>query len=193
MSIAEDRNVLFCFDKPNFMATVLSMDIQEATPRLLKAYPAIFLACHQEHRRDPATEQTLSAHQGSILDHLDAIAPTSLTQLAEHMGVTPSTMSLHIDRLAAGNYVTRTKDPADKRRVLLLLTEAGLRIKQANSVLEPELVAALLSRLPEKQRLAGISGLELLAAAARELMAAHSRSRAWAARRQDPDPSQKPT
>lgn len=165
------------------------MDIQEATPRLLKAYPAIFLACHQEHRRDPLTERTLSAHQGSILDHLDAVEPTSLTQLAEHMGVTPSTMSLHVDRLVAGNHVTRTRDPADKRRALLLLTEAGLRIKQASSVLEPELVTALLSRLPAEQRQAGILGLEVLASAARELMAAHSRSRAWAARRPDPHPS----
>jgi DNA-binding MarR family transcriptional regulator len=162
------------------------VDLQEALPRLLAAYPAIFLACHQEHRRDPQTAQILSAHQGNILDHLDAVAPTSLTQLAEHMGVTPSTMSLHIDRLAAGNYVTRRKDPTDKRRVLLLLTEAGLRIKQANSVLEPDLVTALLSRLPANHRQAGIHGLELLASAARELMAAQSRSRAWAARRSDP-------
>ncbi len=165
------------------------MDVQDALRRLLQAYPAIFLACHLEHRRDPQTEHTLSAHQGSILDHLDAVTETNLTQLAEHMGVTPSTMSLHIDRLVAGKFVTRHKHPDDKRRVVLLLTEAGVRVKQSNSVLDPTLVAELLSRLPAEQRHAGIQGLELLAGSARELLAAHSRSRAWAARRHGPDPS----
>lgn len=169
------------------------MLLEEALPRLLKAYPAVFFACHQEHRRDPQTERAVSAHQGSILDHLDAVAPTNLTQLAEHMGVTPSTMSLHVDRLVIGGYVTRVRDAADRRRVLLLLTEAGLRVRAANSVLEPELVTAMLQHLTPEQRLAGIRGLELLADAARELMAAQSHARAWSTRRTPPFVPDSPT
>ena len=160
-----------------------AVSLSAATRRLLAAYPAIFLACHQEHRRDPEGDTGISAHQGSILDHLDTVAPMSLTELAQHMGVTPSTMSLHVDRLEASRLVTRTKDAADKRRVLLLLTAAGQRVKRAGSVLEPSRVEGLLRRLSPAQREASLAGLELLATAARECMAAQSRERAWATTR----------
>lgn len=156
------------------------MSLPAAVRRLLAAYPAIFVACHQEHRRDPERGTAISAHQGSILDHLDMVTPMSLTALAQHLGVTPSTMSLHIDRLQAIRLVTRRKDPADKRRVWLQLTAAGERVKDASSVLEPARVGALLRRLTPDQREAGLVGLELLATAARACMAAQSQSRAWA-------------
>lgn len=134
--------------------------------RLLRDYPRIFFACHRRHVRDEATSRVLSAHQASILDHLDDVAATDLTRLAAHMGVTLSTMSLAIDRLAKGGYVTRTRDAADARRVQLRLTSDGVRIKRAQSVLEPELVAKLLDQLDASDRDAALYGLELLARAA---------------------------
>ena len=67
--------------------------------RLLEAYPRIFFACHTRHVRDPETGGELSAHQASILDHLDEVDAMSMTSLAGHMGVTVATMSLAIDRL----------------------------------------------------------------------------------------------
>ena len=65
----------------------------------MAAYPRIYFACHLEHREDPVTRDVISAHQGSILDHLDAVEPMGLLDLAKHMGVTASTMSLTVDRL----------------------------------------------------------------------------------------------
>ncbi len=66
---------------------------------VLECYPKIYFACHRRHVRDPATRRVLSAHQASILDHLDAVEPTSLGQLAAHMGVTVGTMSVAVERL----------------------------------------------------------------------------------------------
>jgi DNA-binding MarR family transcriptional regulator len=82
------------------------------------------------------------------------------------MGVTASTMSLAVDRLARGGYVRRERDAQDGRRVNLRLTEAGLRVRREKSVLDPELVASLLGRLSAAERREAIRGLELLARAA---------------------------
>jgi DNA-binding MarR family transcriptional regulator len=86
------------------------------------------------------------------------------------MGVTPSTMSLTVDRLERGGYVTRERSKADKRRVDLKLTPSGVRIKRQQKVLEPELVAAMLARLGDRPRQQALRGLELLAQAAVEMI-----------------------
>ncbi len=139
---------------------------EQAVRRLLEAYPRIFFACHVRHVRDPETSKVISAHQASILDHLDDVEPTSLMTLAKHMGVTASTMSLTVDRLARGGHVVREKDPRDGRRVCLRLTPAGLRIKNMQKVLDPERVRAMLAELSPEDREAGLRGLEVLAGAA---------------------------
>jgi DNA-binding MarR family transcriptional regulator len=87
-----------------------------------------------------------------------------------HMGVTASTMSIGTDRLVRGGYITRERDPQDARRVQLRLTEAGLRIRQQQSVLDPDLVLLLLKRLTAKERAEGLRGMALLADAATEVM-----------------------
>ena len=82
------------------------------------------------------------------------------------MGVTAATMSLAIDRLERKGYAARARDTADKRRVHVRLTSAGLRMRQASSVLDRSRVEDLLGRLSEREREAAIHGLTLLAAAA---------------------------
>ncbi|MGH7695813.1 MAG: MarR family winged helix-turn-helix transcriptional regulator [Gemmatimonadaceae bacterium] len=149
---------------------------------LLRDYPRIFFACHRRHVRDEATSRVLSSHQASILDHLDDVAGTDLTRLAAHMGVTLSTMSLAVDRLARGGYIVRTRDAKDARRVQLRLTSDGVRIKRAQSVLEPNLVAQLLDQMTATDREDALRGLAALARAADAMRhAAFERRRADAA------------
>jgi DNA-binding MarR family transcriptional regulator len=137
---------------------------------VLRCYPQIYFACHKRHVRDEATRTIISAHQASILDHLDDLQATSLFDLARHMGVTASTMSLTVDRLVRAGYVVRERSAEDKRRLDLRLTAAGLRIKRQQKVLEPDLVAAVLARLDERRRKQALRGLELLATASKELV-----------------------
>lgn len=144
---------------------------------VLRCYPRIYFACHRRHIRDEASQAVLSAHQASVLDHLDDVEGTSLLALARHMGVTASTMSLTVDRLERGGYVGRERSKQDGRRVDLRLTAAGIRIKRQQKVLEPALVAALLRRLPANRRKRALDGLELLAEAAGELIASGEMSR----------------
>src|SRR5579863_5536556 len=97
--------------------------------QLMEFYPRIYLACHRRHVRDPKSKRVLSAHQGSILDHLDAREPVMLLELARHMGVTPSTMSLQIEQLVRKGYVIRERDKRDARRLMLRLSESGVRVR----------------------------------------------------------------
>jgi MarR family transcriptional regulator, organic hydroperoxide resistance regulator len=145
---------------------MLPMMLEEATQQLLVLYPRIFFACHTRHVRDPKTRRVLSAHQASILDHLDEREPLTLLDLAQHMGVTPSTMSLHVDRLVRRGYVLRERDSRDARRLRLRISAAGVRVREANSVLDPACVRKMLSRLTPLQCAAGLRGLALLARAA---------------------------
>jgi DNA-binding MarR family transcriptional regulator len=149
----------------------------EEVETVLRCYPQIYFACHRRHVRDEQTAAILSAHQASVLDHLDDVEATSLFDLARHMGVTASTMSITVDRLVRGGYVVRERSAEDRRRLDLRLTEAGLRIKKQQKVLEPELVGAVLAQLDERKRKQALRGLELLAEASQEMVASGELSR----------------
>lgn len=141
------------------------MPHRAAVEAVFRDYPRIYFACHRRHTHDPATGALLSANQTSILDHLDALDATSLSVLADHMGVTASTMSIAVGRLVRQGYVTRVLDAADKRRIELRLTDAGIRVRGAHSVLDPTLVAELMAQLDDRERTDALRGLALLARA----------------------------
>ena len=146
-----------------------------AVRQVMELYPKIYFACHTRHVRDPQARRLLSAHQVSVLDHLDEHEPLALLDLAAHMGVTPSTMSLNIDRLVRRGYVSRERAAEDGRRLKLRITTAGVRLREAKSVLDPARVRGLLARLSAEEREAGIRGLELLARAGTEQMEEQSK------------------
>jgi DNA-binding MarR family transcriptional regulator len=148
---------------------------ENAVRQVMDLYPRIYFACHTRHVRDPQTRRLLSAHQASILDHLDEHEPLALLDLARHMGVTASTMSLNIERLVRRGYVSRERAAEDGRRLKLRITPSGVRLREAKSVLDPARVRALLARLSPDQRKAGVHGLALLARAGREQMEAQSK------------------
>jgi DNA-binding MarR family transcriptional regulator len=145
--------------------------IRAAIETVMQCYPRIYFACHLRHVRDESARRILSAHQASVLDHLDPIDGTHLHELAGHMGITASSMSLMIDRLERGGYVRRTRDSLDARRINLRLTRAGLRIKRQHKVLDARRVEGMLRRLPSDERDAALNGLRSLARAAAEMMA----------------------
>jgi MarR family transcriptional regulator, organic hydroperoxide resistance regulator len=158
--------------------------IGDAMTAVMTLYPRIFFACHTRHVRDPQTRRMLSRHQASILDHLDELEPTTVMDLAGHMGVTAPTMSLSIDRLERKGYVVRLRDAKDRRRVHVRLTSAGVRVREASSVLDPARVEALVARLSDEDRNRAIEGLALLAQAAQEQMTDATRQNAEESRKE---------
>ena len=152
------------------------MQLSPDVAAVFRDYPRIYFACHRRHVRDPETGIHVSARQVSILDHLDADRPTMLADLADHLGVTPATMSIAVGRLVDDGYITRVLDPVDRRKVQLRLTDAGVRVTAANSVLEPALVEDMLAQMPPKDRRDALRGLSLLAQAAGAAQQARTRA-----------------
>lgn len=145
--------------------------MDDKVERLLGSYPKIFFACHVEHVRDPETENILTPKQASVLDHLDTEETVSLNGLARHMGVTPATMCVMVDRLEELGYMTRTRSEEDRRVVRLRLTAAGLKLREAQSVLDAGRVRGMLSMLSAEELERGLAGLEVLAEAANRFLA----------------------
>jgi len=154
----------------------------DAAQLLEQFYPKIFLACHTRHVNDPGKNIKLTANQASILDHLDEEEPVTLQELSLHMGVTPSTMSITVNRLVTLGYVSRDKDKGDSRRVGLRLSKEGFKIKKSKSVLDSDRVKSMLQRLSEEELKTALKGLGLLSYAAELEMKSRSLDRAWANR-----------
>ncbi|MCG6955113.1 MAG: MarR family winged helix-turn-helix transcriptional regulator [Gemmatimonadetes bacterium] len=134
------------------------------------AHRRIELACRIRQVQDSGASGRISAHQASVLSHLDREDPTMVGELADHLGVTPSTMSLTLKRMEAAGYVRRDRDPSDRRVMNVRLTDAGVRVRNARSVLDPERVAAMLALLGAEDRVDALRGLRLLAGAADALI-----------------------
>lgn len=138
--------------------------------RVLQSYPKIYLACHVQHIRDDESGKAFSPHLASILDHISGDTPPSISELARHLDVTESTMSIQLTKLQRAGYVRRIHDERDRRRVCVRLTGHGRRVRQQNTVLDPDLVMEMISLLKPGETEAALHGLELLAAAAERLM-----------------------
>ena len=141
-----------------------------AIQRMLDAYPDIFLACHRRHLRADQSGKGVTERQASVLDHLDPARPTTLSKLAEHMGVSRSAMSIIVARLVRGGYIVQSRDDQDGRRVSLTLTAAGVQVKAEHSVLDSELLRRMLERMPAAELESSLRGLESLAKHARILL-----------------------
>jgi DNA-binding MarR family transcriptional regulator len=145
--------------------------------RLQVAYPAIFLACHRQHMRQDSGGHSVTEHQASVLDHLDEKQPTTPSKLAEHMGVSRSTMSITVSRLVRAGYIARRKSAADSRSIALTLTRAGAQVRDENAVLNPDLVHQIFRSMKPNEVESALQGVECLAKHARILLRRRKRER----------------
>ncbi|MQM24755.1 MarR family winged helix-turn-helix transcriptional regulator [Glycomyces albidus] len=89
----------------------------------------------------------LKPKQVGVLAILAAGAADSQVQIAKLMGVAPSLIVALVDRLEALGAVTRRRDPDDRRRQVLALTDAGTSLLetcgQLAAAIDAELTADL--------------------------------------------------
>jgi DNA-binding MarR family transcriptional regulator len=140
--------------------------LDDQVEAILAAYPTLHAAWRRRGVQDQATGRRVSNHQAGILEQLDPAAPITVGELAQRLGVTPATISIQLARLVRLRLVVRETDPGDGRRVRIRLSEAGARMRNLRSLLDPERVRSALARLEEPEREAAIAGLRALAAAA---------------------------
>lgn len=145
--------------------------------RLLDAYPAIFLACHRRHLRTDESGKSLTEHQAGVLDHLHEARLITLSKLAEHMGVGRSALSITVARLVCGGYIARSRDKSDGRRIGLRLTPAGARVREENSILDPDLAREMFRLMSAGELESALKGIECLAKYAAIMLRRRKRER----------------
>jgi len=127
--------------------------------------------------RSDAAGNPLTEKQASVLNHLDAVRPTALSKLAEHMGVGRSAMSISVARLVRAGYVARRQDAQDRRSIGLTLTAAGRRIQEENTVLNRQFVRQMFKLMEPAEAERALAGMESLARAAGILLKRRRRER----------------
>jgi MarR family transcriptional regulator, lower aerobic nicotinate degradation pathway regulator len=102
-------------------------------------------------------------HEFAVLYHLHQVGPLSQQELGAALRINPSNLVGLLDALEADGLILRPRDPADRRRHLVGLTEHGRErlseAKRAVEAAERDLLAPLTEA--ERVRLAGV--LERLA------------------------------
>lgn len=129
-------------------------------------YPQIYLACRTRHVPRRSSAVHLSRGDAALMSHLDERSPVSATTLADHLGISPSTLSAAVSRLTKLGYIARARCANDGRVTELRLSSRGAAAMRAGSVLEAPRVKAMLGVLGASDRRRALEGLTLLADAA---------------------------
>ena len=143
------------------------VSIQQAIERIQFSYPQIYFACHTRHQRRRSNAFRLSARDAEILVHLDRAAPVTLSALARHLDVSPSTLSEAVSQLVRHGYIVKSVSTADRRQLGLILSARGAEAVLASSVLESRRLEAALMRLSKRELATVVDGLTFLARACR--------------------------
>jgi len=114
----------------------------ECAREVLEVVPRIMSGIRGELRRHGA--RNLSVPQFRTLLFLGRHEGASLSEVAEHIGLTLPSMSTMIDGLVACGLATRRTHPNDRRRMTLALTDRGQAImRSARKATQAHLVALL--------------------------------------------------
>lgn len=87
----------------------------------------------------------------SALVRLDRNGPATNSELAKSEQISPQSMGATVGALEARGLVARTSDPADRRRVVLSVTEAGRAVVDAKRTARARQVAEALESLDDDE------------------------------------------
>jgi DNA-binding MarR family transcriptional regulator len=133
------------------------MKLKVAAESFESLFPKVRRALHSCGR--PAAG---GGRQASLLEHLDPLLPAYPAALARHLGITPSTVSLTVDRLVARGLALRERSTGDARRLGIRLTAEGARLRDAGGGLDADRVRGALRRLSPRRRRRVLRGLRIL-------------------------------
>ena len=122
-------------------------------------------------------EDTVTLTQFRTLVVLNSHGMINLNRLADLLGVNSSTAMRMIDRLLAAELVTREDNPANRREVLLDLTDQGRELVQQVSDTRRAEIARIVKAMPASERSELVKALRAFADAAGEPEAAETLAR----------------
>jgi DNA-binding MarR family transcriptional regulator len=138
---------------------VISATSTASGPTLLDEHrnsPGLMLALlgHEAMRRlrDAHTAHGLTPRQFHILGLLNDRGPSAQTDLAVETDTAASVLVTQLNPLETDGLVTRTRDPRDRRRHLVVLTEAGQQRLGDAAAAQREVEDGLFRSLTDTQR-----------------------------------------
>ena len=123
--------------------------------------PLVFRLYHQVRRQTP--QLTLTLTQGSVLSELVNGGPRRMSALAEFEQVKLPSMTDVVSRLERLGLATRTPDPADRRAVLVDVTDEGRRFYAETVAAREEFLRERLIAMDDTDRAAIEAALPALA------------------------------
>ena len=106
----------------------------------------------------------LSQHERQLLHHVPVVGGIPLGDVSKHLGIPKSSASEQVKSLERRGFLSRRRDPADERRLSIVLTAKGQARVAADSVLDLDRLGAALKKLSSRERVALLVGLERLTA-----------------------------
>jgi DNA-binding MarR family transcriptional regulator len=99
-----------------------------------------------------AVTDRVTQPQFRLLAVLAAHGDVKLVELAEQLGVNPSTAMRMLDRLIAAGLAERQSNPGNRRETMLRLTPAGRRLVDDVTAARRRKITAIVERLTPEQR-----------------------------------------
>jgi DNA-binding MarR family transcriptional regulator len=127
---------------------------------ILDVVPVVMRTIRTELRRHRAAD--LSVPQFRTLAFIDRQADASLSDVAEHIGLTLPSMSKIVDGLVIRKLVTRQTHPTDRRRMTLTLTARGQTVLHASRAATRACLAEDLAALSDRQCDTIVQAMEIL-------------------------------
>jgi 4'-phosphopantetheinyl transferase len=140
-------------------------DREAGIERVVAAYETLMHRVASTHAPE-FLEVGVTMSQAKVLYLVQAEPDLRMSDLSARLGVSLSTVSGVVDRLVDQGLLTRMDDPADRRHVVLRITNAGSTQLQLFRELNAGQFRALLAHLSDADLVAVGQAVELLAAAA---------------------------
>lgn len=124
---------------------------KEDTDRIIEAFVYLYAETRRA-TKEVARHHGLTGPQVSAIKMLEAFGDLSLSALSARMSAKNSTITGVVDRMERNELVRRTRSEADRRVVLIRLTQKGRALAEAIPVASLEIFATALDSLPKSDR-----------------------------------------
>ena len=147
-------------EKRSKMQQRLEGTLDECAREVLDVVPLAMRAIRKQLRKHGT--HLLSVPQFRTLSFISRNKGASLSEVADHIGLTLPSMSALVDGLVTRNFVIRRTHQDDRRRMNLTLTERGETTLQSARKATQEYLKERVSRLSEAERGAVVRGMRIL-------------------------------
>ncbi len=128
--------------------------------KVLEVVPLVMRCLRAEIRRQG--QPLLSVPQLRTMIFLKNFPGSSLSGVAEHLGVTKATASTLVEKLVKRGLINRVEHPQERRRHVLTLTAVGVDIFEEVRLATRSRIAILLGNLSENELIEIYGGISLL-------------------------------